>query len=58
MGTIQVGDIQAEVSRLIRRLSVPEGGFIGTWYHQPDLGIPPEKTDRMVQAFKAFRWRA
>jgi hypothetical protein len=58
MGTIQVGVIEAEVSRLIRRLSVPEGGFIGTWYHQPDLGIPPEKTDRMVQAFKAFRWRA
>ena len=49
-------EIEGEVTRLVRRLSVREGGFIGTYYGQPDLRIPPEKTHRMLAAFKAFRW--
>ena len=56
MGVIALDEIEQEVSRLVRTLSVPEGGFIGTCYHQDDLAFPPEKTDRMLQTFKAFRW--
>ena len=49
--------IEPEVARLIRRLSTPEGGFIGTYYAQPDLRIPPEKNRLMLEAYGAFRWR-
>ena len=56
MGSIEMDKIDAAVSALIRRLSVPEGGFVATYYDQPDLQIPPEKTARMVEAFRAFRW--
>lgn len=49
-------EIASEVGRLIRRLSVPEGGFIGSFYHQPDLGIPPDRLARMVEAYRTFRW--
>lgn len=55
--TIPMGRIQEEVSRLIQRLSVPEGGFIGTFYDKPDLCIPPEKTERMLEAFRSFNWK-
>ncbi len=44
MATVDPDRIPGEVSRLIRRRSVPEGGFIGTYYHQPDLRLAPEKT--------------
>lgn len=56
MGMINSDRIPEEVSRLIRRLSVPAGGFIGTYYHQADLHIAPEKNVLMVEAFKAFVW--
>lgn len=56
IGTIDVNRIPDEVSHLIRRLSVREGGFIGTYYHQPDLHIASEKTARMLEAFRSFSW--
>jgi uroporphyrinogen decarboxylase len=56
IGTIDLSRIPGEVSGLIRRLSVPEGGFIGTCYHQPDLHIAPEKNARMIEAFRSFTW--
>lgn len=56
MGTTDLGRIPSEVSNLIRRLSVPEGGFIGTYYHQSDLHIAPEKNTRMIEAFRSFTW--
>jgi uroporphyrinogen-III decarboxylase len=48
--------IEAEVERLVRTLSTPAGGFIATYYHQPDLGLPQHKVARMWQAFQHFRW--
>ena len=54
MADVELDEIEAEVSRLIERLSVPAGGFIGTYYHQADLQFPPEKTERMLQAFRDF----
>ncbi len=56
IGTIDLNRIPDEVSHLVRRLSVPEGGFIGTYYHQPDLHISPEKNARMIEAFRTFAW--
>jgi len=56
IGNIDADRIPDEVSRLIHRLSLREGGFIGTYYHQPDLHIAPEKTARMLQAFRSFAW--
>ncbi len=56
LGTIRTDRIPEAVSHLIRRLSVREGGFIGTYYHQPDLRIAPEKTARMLEAFRSFAW--
>ena len=56
IASIEIGAIGEEVSALVRRLSLAQGGFIGTHYHQPDLQIPPEKTAAMIAAFKAFRW--
>jgi uroporphyrinogen decarboxylase len=54
--TIQEEEIPREVDRIVRRLSTPAGGFVGTLYHQADLGIPAEKNAWMTTAFKAFRW--
>ena len=56
MGTVELNRIPDEVSHLIRRLAVPEGGFIGTYYPQPDLRISPEKNARMLEAFRLFAW--
>ena len=56
IGTIDPNRIPDAVSHLIRRLSVREGGFIGTCYSQPDLRIAPEKNARMLEAFKSFAW--
>ena len=56
MQTIAPERIEAEVGRLIRSISVPEGGFIATWYDKPDLAIDPGKTERMIEAFTSFRW--
>jgi len=53
---IELSEIPREVERLVRALSVPEGGFIGTYYHQADLRIPAAKTTAMLDAFRAFRW--
>ena len=48
--------IEREVELLVKTLSVPEGGFIATYYHQPDLALPRAKIERMWQAFQRFRW--
>jgi len=56
IGSIDLNRIPDEVSHLIRRLSVPRGGFMGTYYNQPDLHIAPEKNARMLEAFRAFIW--
>jgi len=52
---IALDDIEREVERLVHTLSTPAGGFIATYYHQPDLNLPQDKVTRMVQAFKRFR---
>ena len=57
MQVIDMDSIDEEVSRLIHRLSVPQGGFIGTHYAKP-LGFAPEKNEMMLEAFKAFRWNS
>jgi uroporphyrinogen decarboxylase len=54
--TIDPEQIESHVDKLVRRLAVPEGGFIATHYHQRDLNIDPAKTDRMLEAFKSFKW--
>jgi len=56
IGAIDIDRIPDEVARLIHRLSVPAGGFIGTFYGKPDLHIPPEKNGKMLEAFRAFTW--
>ncbi len=56
MQTIPLDQITAETYRLIRRLSVPEGGFIGTFYPKPDLCIAPGKNTAMIEAFRTFFW--
>lgn len=56
MQRIETTEIEAEVSRLIRRLSLPSGGFIGTRYGSLDLHLSEEKVQLMLQAFKNFSW--
>jgi len=56
MDSIDIEKIFEEVSLLIQRLSIPQGGFIGTYYPMPDLGIPPEKNKKMIEAFRTFHW--
>ena len=53
---ISLDDIDAEVSRLIKTLTIKEGGFIGTYYPGHDLNIEEDKKNRMIQAYKKFRW--
>jgi uroporphyrinogen decarboxylase len=54
--TIPEARIVPEVDRLVRRLGTPDGGFIGTFYHQQDLGIPAAQTAAMLRAFRELRW--
>jgi uroporphyrinogen decarboxylase len=56
MPAIDPDAIGSEVEALVRRLATPKGGFIGTHYHQADLGFGREKNARMLEAFKAFTW--
>ena len=56
INNIPLEKVEEETSRLVRRLSIPSGGFIGTCYSSKDLGIPVEKTYRMIKSFKNFRW--
>lgn len=56
MQTIPLKQIHEETARLIRRLSLPQGGFVGTCYAAPDMKIAPEKNNRMIKAFKTFSW--
>ncbi len=56
MQTIPLNQIHEETARLIRRLSLPDGGFVGTYYPKPDLNISPEKNTLMVELFKTFSW--
>jgi len=53
---IPLEEVEHEVSKLIRQLSVPQGGFVATMYNSPDLRLPREKVARMWEAFQAFRW--
>ena len=53
---IDEGEVGPEVSRLVRRLSVPEGGFIATAYSKPDLGLPGHLVGAMWEEFERFRW--
>jgi uroporphyrinogen decarboxylase len=53
--TIGIDEIETEVHRLVRRLGTSDGGFIGTYYHQPDLHLPEEKISKMVDAFRAYK---
>ncbi len=54
--TISVSQVKEETEKLIRRLSVPAGGFVGTYYPKPDLKIAPEKNELMIETFKNFTW--
>ena len=48
--------IEEETNRLVRALSLPEGGFLGTCYHGTDLNIPVEKKKKMIESFINFKW--
>lgn len=53
---IEMDDIEGEVQKLIQTLSVPEGGFVATYYQQEDLMINNKKIEEMMMAFKKFKW--
>jgi uroporphyrinogen decarboxylase len=54
--TVELDEIDLCVGNLIRSLATKDGGFIGTYYNQPDLKIPSEKIERMLLAFQKFHW--
>lgn len=54
--SVPIEGIGAEVERLVKRLSAPAGGFLVNYYSNPDLKIPPAKIERMLEAFRYFRW--
>ncbi len=56
MQHLEIDEIEPEVDRLLCRLATPDGGFIGTCYHQPDLGFSCELTEAMLDAFRNFDW--
>lgn len=56
MQKIEKSAIPAETARIIRRLATPEGGFLGTYYHQADLNLQADKIEIMMKAFAEFRW--
>ncbi|HNS32260.1 MAG TPA: uroporphyrinogen decarboxylase family protein [bacterium] len=58
INTIAEENVEEAAFKLIKTLSIPSGGFIGTCYSNPDLKIKQEKTLRMIKAFKTFRWNA
>lgn len=49
-------EVESETGRLVRRLATPAGGFVGTWYDKPDLGLDPLKIESMRRAFVSFKW--
>ncbi len=53
---IHLEQVEGAVDELIRRLSVPAGGFIATRYDQENLRLPAENIRSMDQAFARFRW--
>lgn len=55
--SVEVEQIVHEVDRLVRRLSIPDGGFIATFYPKSDLMIDETKTRQMLEAFEAFSWK-
>jgi uroporphyrinogen decarboxylase len=56
--SVSLDEIDAEVSRLIKTLSTEDGGFIGTYCDDEGvLRIPDEKVQRMLQAYRSFKWR-
>lgn len=52
MEFIKLEDIEAETYRLIRKISVPEGGFVATYYEQSS----EDKKKIMIDAFTKFSW--
>ena len=53
---IPLNRVEEEVDHLVRRLSVPAGGFVATRYGGRNLNLPAGVTDRMWRAFRSFRW--
>ncbi len=53
---ISIDEVEEEAGNMIRTLSVPEGGFIATYYEQQDLCLPQEKIVKMMQCFENFKW--
>ncbi|MCF7838415.1 MAG: hypothetical protein K9N49_07270 [Candidatus Marinimicrobia bacterium] len=49
--------LTAQIEDLIRALSGPAGGFIGTLNIMIDPGVPTENIDAAWEAYRAFRWR-
>jgi len=58
MNNISESEVENATHKLIRTLSLPSGGFLGTCYLNPDLKIRQEKTLLMLEAFKTFRWNS
>ncbi len=56
MQTIPLEQVEAQTHGLIRRLALARGGFVGTWYDQPDLHLDQRKVDLMRQAFLTVSW--
>ncbi len=56
MQQLSIDQIDAEVRRLVQCLATPEGGFMGTWYNQPDLNIDQQKNERMIQAYGRLQY--
>lgn len=56
MQHISLEDVPAEVERLVKMVSTPDGGIICTCYAADDLDIPTEINERMLEAMEQFRW--
>jgi uroporphyrinogen decarboxylase len=50
--------IGSRIAELITRMSVPEGGFVGTIYNLKDPSMPAENLEAMWDAYRDFSWQA
>lgn len=50
--------VRDRVEELIRRLSVPAGGLIGTLNNMIDPNMPPSKVEAAWETYRTFSWRS
>jgi uroporphyrinogen-III decarboxylase len=50
------GSVRPQTERLVRSMSTPAGGFIGTVSNMIDPAVPPEKVDALWDSYHSFRW--